>query len=321
MMSRRALVLLIALFAIGRSAFTQSAPDTSVCYRLAYRSGGREDPSQLFAEYIEVQTAHDRIARSGMGPGKSLEFWRMFLNGGTWEQSKDTLFVHFTNGFSGVRYELQPLGRDSLLGQVAFLDDVLDQRPPPSPVTAFKLRCEQAHLQSPAYTQADADQARRERRLDLAEVSSPLRVDQTTYRASCTQGKGEGCTYGFTLIARYENPTADTLYLARCSPGARTPEYGIVVASDNTEFAAYDPVWGCVGHDYPFVIAPHTTRVDTLKIAGPNVFDGKTNAPMGRFEGEFRLIYRVGSCWTGRSGRRLGPRQQRSERFRVDLVR
>src|SRR6266480_837597 len=69
MMSRRALVLLIALFAIGRSAFTQRAPDSSVCYRLAYRSGGREDPSQLFAEYIEVQTAHDRIARSGMGPG------------------------------------------------------------------------------------------------------------------------------------------------------------------------------------------------------------------------------------------------------------
>ena len=105
----------------------------------------------------------------------------------------------------------------------------------------------------------------------LAQVSSPLRVDQTTYRASCTQGKGEGCTYGFTLIARYENPTTDTLYLGRCTPEDRTPVYGIMVASDSTEDAAYNPVWACVGHDYPIVIAPHRTRVDTLKIEEHNV--------------------------------------------------
>ena len=155
----------------------------------------------------------------------------------------------------------------------------------------------------------------------LAQVSSPLRVDQTKYRASCTEGEGEGCTYRFTLIARYENPTADTLYLDRCTPEDRTPMYGIMVASDSTEDAAYNPVWGCVGHDYPVVIAPHTTRVDTLKIDGPNVFDGKTNAPMGKLEGEFKLIYVVGSCWRGRAGCRLVPRHQRSERFRVDLAR
>jgi len=214
-MSSRALVVTIALLATVRSAFTQSPPDTSVCYRLAYPSGGRDDPSELFADYIEIQTAHDRIARSGMGPGKSLRFWRMFLIGGTWDRSKDTLIVHFTNGFSGVRYELQPAGKDSLSGQVTFLYDVVDQRPPPSPVTAFRLRCDQALLQSPAYTQADADQARRERRVEelrdveerrIQAITTPL---AGTYEITITlPGSREVTVYGRTE-SRPANPVWD----------------------------------------------------------------------------------------------------------------
>src|SRR5438477_10164176 len=142
-MSSRALMLTIALFAMVRSTFTQSPPDTAVCYRLAYGSERRDDAGQLFAEYIEVQTAHDRIARSGVGPDKSQEVWRMFLVGRTWDRRADTLIVHFTNGFRGILYRLAPVGTDSLSGQVTFLYDVVDQRPPPSPVIASRLRCDQ----------------------------------------------------------------------------------------------------------------------------------------------------------------------------------
>jgi len=155
----------------------------------------------------------------------------------------------------------------------------------------------------------------------FAQVPSPLQIDQTQYHARCIKGKGQACTYGFRLIARYENRTADSLYVDRCGPGDRTPQYGVESAADTTQEAAYDPVWACVGHDYPIVIAPHTTRVDTLRLEGPNSFGGKTNAPLGAVEGVFRLIYNVGTCWLGRAGCRLLPQEQRSQKFRVDLVR
>src|SRR6266700_2200565 len=103
-MKKSTLAVSIMLFAVARAASTQTPRDTATCYRLAYASNGRDNPSELFAEYVEVQTAHDRIARSGMGPDKSQDFWRMFLVGGTWERRVDTLIVHFTNGFSGVDY-------------------------------------------------------------------------------------------------------------------------------------------------------------------------------------------------------------------------
>src|SRR6266576_4426779 len=201
----RTIVLVIALLATVRSAFTQSPPDTAVCYRLAYPIAGHDDPSQLFAEYIEIQTAHDRIARSGVGKGKSLQCWRMFLTGGTWEHSKDTLIVHFTNGFSGVRYDLAPLGKDSLSGQVAFLYDVDGQSPPPRPVTASRLGCDQAYLQSPPYTQADADQARQERRLEELRDAEARRIQAIatplagTYEFMITlPGSGDVKVYGRT---------------------------------------------------------------------------------------------------------------------------
>jgi hypothetical protein len=149
----------------------------------------------------------------------------------------------------------------------------------------------------------------------------PLQVDQAAYVATCTEGEGEACRYGFPLIARYENRTADTLYVSRCQPRDRTPEYGVEAINDTTEDAAYDPLWACVGHDFPIVIAPRAMRVDTLQIDGPHAFDGKTNAPMGTFEGEFRLVYKVGRCWSGRATCRTPPELHRSQAFRVHVLR
>ena len=135
------------------------------------------------------------------------------------------------------------------------------------------------------------------------------------------KGKGEACSYGFTLIARYENRSADSLYLDRCGPGDRTPMFGVEAVTDSTQDAAYDRVWACTGHDFPIVVAPHAVRLDTLQIEGPNEYDGKTNAPLGVFEGEFRLIYTVGPCWLGRPKCGRVPAQQRSQAFHVRLVR
>lgn len=154
-----------------------------------------------------------------------------------------------------------------------------------------------------------------------AQAPPPLQVDRADYVARCIEGKGNACSYRFTLIARYENRTADTLYISRCGPRDRTPEYGVEAINDTTEDAAYSPAWGCYGHDSPIVVAPHVARVDTLQIQGPNAFDGKTNEPMGKFEGEFRLLYRVGACWPGRTKCRLLPEWERSATFRVHLVR
>jgi hypothetical protein len=151
----------------------------------------------------------------------------------------------------------------------------------------------------------------------LAQVSSPLRLDRSEYSATCRRGKSNTCSYAFTLVATYENRTPDTLYVSRCYPTDPTPMYGIEMVDDTTEDAAYERVWACVGHDSPIVIAPHAARVDTLRIEGPNAADGKTNAPMGKFDGEFRLLYNVSSCQPGRSRCQLLPEWERSRTFRV----
>ena len=154
----------------------------------------------------------------------------------------------------------------------------------------------------------------------LAQVRSPFRLDRSEYSATCIRGKSNTCSYAFTLVATYENRTPDTLYVSRCYPTDPTPMYDIEVADDTTEDAAYAPMWACVGHDSPIVIAPHAARVDTLQIEGPNSFNGKTNAPIGKFEGGFRLLYKVRSCEPGRTKCRPLPESERSATFRVHLV-
>jgi hypothetical protein len=153
----------------------------------------------------------------------------------------------------------------------------------------------------------------------VAQEPSPLHVDQTDYQAICIEGKGEDCSYGFTLIARFENQTADTIYVSRCRPRDRTPKYGVDAIDDTTEYAAYAKFWACVGHNFPIVIAPRASRVDTLRLDGPQAFDGRANAPIGKFEGKFQLTYWVRRCRLVQPT--CQPVLQRSEAFRVHLVR
>jgi hypothetical protein len=183
-------IALPLLLTAGRSALAQNTPDTATCYRLAYV--GDRAAGNNFAEYVAVHTAHDSVIRSGMGPDKRQDFWRMFLIGATWERHQDTLILNFTNGFSGVLYRLTPTGKDSLSGQVAFLYDVVDQSPPPVPVIATRISCETAFIQSPPYTKEDSDRSGRERRLEELRRTEAQRIQRLT---SPVAG-----TYEFTIV-------------------------------------------------------------------------------------------------------------------------
>lgn len=145
-----------------------------------------------------------------------------------------------------------------------------------------------------------------------AQAPSPLEVDGKEYRATCRRARGGVCSYGFTLVARYENRTADSLYVSYCPPRHRTPRYSIPLVNDTTNDSGYDRAWRCVGHKSPIVIAPHATRVDTLEIEGPNVFDGHTMVPQGKLEGDFRLVYEVGTCSSDGAAACLLPLEERS---------
>ena len=157
----------------------------------------------------------------------------------------------------------------------------------------------------------------------LAQASPSLQLDKTEYRAVCVRAIADACTYRFQVVARYHNPTTDTLYLSRCLPGDTTPEYGIGIeaVTESTEDTAYDPIWACGEHDFPVVVAPNGTRVDTLQLVAPNSFDGKTHAPLGIFEGELRLIYYVSHCFRGRQKCQRLPEGERSQAFRVRPLR
>jgi hypothetical protein len=133
----------------------------TVCYRMAYAPTPGDDEGVPFADYVALDPGPDRVARSGTEQPSG--FWWMFLIGGSWQRRGDTLDVRFTNGFSGVRYLLAPTSGAALSGQVWFLYDVVDERPPPVPVTASPIACSDARLQSPPTDTAQLNALRAER--------------------------------------------------------------------------------------------------------------------------------------------------------------
>lgn len=116
--------------------------------------------------------------------------------------------------------------------------------------------------------------------------SPTLETDRATYQASPMAGSSSYRWYGFTLVARYTNQTARTVYLARCYPDSKAPIYslrGVGFAS------AYDGAWACVGHDNPIRVEAGRSRTDTLRIQGPTAWsDGR---PIGELQGVFELVY------------------------------
>jgi hypothetical protein len=144
-----------------------------------------------------------------------------------------------------------------------------------------------------------------------------LRTDRAAYSASPVEGEGPHRTYAFTLVAQFINGTSRPVYLERCFPDTPYPVYGIGSGAGGPA-AAYNPAWACVGHDVPIVVSPGQTRTDSLRIAGPNAWDGRTGEPFGDLVGRFRLSYRVGTC-RAVSSCELPGRFRESNPFEVSL--
>jgi len=148
----------------------------------------------------------------------------------------------------------------------------------------------------------------------------PLRTDQAVYIAQQERG-GSRPTYGFDLVARFENNTRQTVYLARCYPDSPHPIYGVELVGQEDEWgAAYNGVWACVGHENPIAVAVGATRIDTLRITGPSAWPGGSNQHFGVLEGRFRLSYQAQSC-RSETGCDLPDSLARSNEFEVRLAR
>ena len=131
------------------------------------------------------------------------------------------------------------------------------------------------------------------------DTSSPVLTDKTLYiaRPEFADCAEPGCPYAFTVEASYTNHSDRPLYLARCYPDSPTPIYGVrLVALGGEDEAAYNPIWACVGHDEAIEVLPGEARTDTLRLEGPNAFDGDTGESYGALEGEFQLNYQVQIC-------------------------
>jgi hypothetical protein len=146
-----------------RNIATMSAADarqvhlTSECYHLTYS----DTSGALLADYVALDLNPDREARSGVASGTRDDFWRMFLVGAKWERSRDTLHLHFTNGFSTVEYTLHGLPGRVHRGIAQVHYDFVGAGVPTKRVTATPIRCDSARLQSPRVT-SKARVARRE---------------------------------------------------------------------------------------------------------------------------------------------------------------
>ena len=134
--------------------------------------------------------------------------------------------------------------------------------------------------------------------LDPPGEDTALVTDQASYVARYQRGEGSYRQYGFTLVASFQNRTGGPVYLERCYPDTPVPTFGVELVGGVgwAPESGFDPVWACVGHGSQIVVRPGDTRVDTLRIHGPNSWDGRTGAPGGSLEGSFRLVYPAGTC-------------------------
>jgi hypothetical protein len=152
------LFVLLIICTAGRAG-TQSSPPAplripaEVCYEFAYPDLSRTtrpapNADLLYAQFAMLQPGTD----SGgvrTGTAKRSQFWEMFLVGGRWVARRDSMQLRFSNGFSGVVYQLGRDIGDTISGSVRFNYDVVGQSPPPERTIGHRLPCTSAKLQSP----------------------------------------------------------------------------------------------------------------------------------------------------------------------------
>ncbi|MFI5312518.1 MAG: hypothetical protein ACHQQ3_14880, partial [Gemmatimonadales bacterium] len=122
-------------------------------------------------------------------------------------------------------------------------------------------------------------------------------TDASVYLAHRIAGAGDSSRYQFTVISRFENRGSVPLFLGRCFPNSVQPLFTVFVADTSGNESAYAQPWACIDNQAQFEVAPGRARLDTLQVAGPNLFDSRTRKLIGVTEGSFRMLFDV----------RLGP--------------
>jgi hypothetical protein len=121
-----------------------------------------------------------------------------------------------------------------------------------------------------------------------------LSTDARSYAATAIGSEDRYQRYMFTVVATFTNQGTAPVYLGRCYPTSPQPTYGVELAGGGK--AAYDPIWACVGHDQQLAVAPGASRVDTLRLSGPNSFPNGGGRGLASIVGRMRLVYAVGGC-------------------------
>jgi len=114
-----------------------------------------------------------------------------------------------------------------------------------------------------------------------------LTTDRAAYVAVGDTGRVVERQWHFTVIATLTNRGDLTLYLGTC------PRYGFGTYGAGS---AYEGAWVCSGGMPGIAVAPHSVRVDTLHIAGPTGFDGRTHEGYGATSGTLALSYGLATC-------------------------
>lgn len=146
-----------------------------------------------------------------------------------------------------------------------------------------------------------------------------FQTDQTSYISH--QNLDESWpTFRFTLIARFENRSYQTIYLARCRSDSPQPMYGLkLLNQEETKRSGYGKVYACSQHNQPIAVRPRSVRIDTIHVMGPTGWQHGTHEPLGVLEGEYKLGYELQTCRSG-NGCRLPDSLSRSNEFEVILA-
>jgi len=131
-----------------------------------------------------------------------------------------------------------------------------------------------------------------------------LKVDRPVFVARPDDSKN---FWSFTVVARFKNPTADTVYLATLPIGTapracETPAHRLETVdsehtSEHTDGLAYLGIEQSRPRCAPIAVPPGASRVDTLRFEGPQTWDGITGEIDGSLEGTMRLRAGGGLPW------------------------
>lgn len=120
-----------------------------------------------------------------------------------------------------------------------------------------------------------------------------LTTDRADYVAVGDTGQVVERAWHFTIIATLTNRSNQTLYIGRCGTSP-IPAFAFGAYSAGS---AYEAPSACPGGGIGGIaLAPHSVRIDTLHIAGPNGFDGRTHEGYGATSGTLALSYGLATC-------------------------